>query len=54
MGHSNEQVEIMFKEISNRSLALKHALWKRNLWLVDDLANDNYFSALDARADLEV
>jgi hypothetical protein len=45
--------ENMFKEISNRSLVLKHALWKGDLWLVDDLANDNYFSALDARVDLE-
>jgi hypothetical protein len=45
--------EDMFKEIANRSLALKHALWKGDLWLVDDLANDNYFSAPDARADLE-
>jgi hypothetical protein len=45
--------EDMFEEIANRSLALKHALWKGDLWLVDDLANDNYFSALDARADLE-
>jgi hypothetical protein len=45
--------ENMFKEISNRSLALKHALWKEDLWLADDLTNDNYFSALDARADLE-
>jgi hypothetical protein len=44
--------ENMFKEISNRSLALKHALWKGDLWLIDVLANDNYFSALDARADL--
>jgi hypothetical protein len=43
----------MFKEISNHSLAVKHALWKGDLWLVDDLANDNYFSALDARANLE-
>jgi hypothetical protein len=32
---------------------LKHALWKGDLWLVDDLANDNYFSTLDARVDLE-
>jgi hypothetical protein len=45
--------EDMFKEISKRNLALKHALWKGNLWLVDDLANDNYPSALGARADLE-
>jgi hypothetical protein len=45
--------ENMFKEISNRSLALKHTLWKGDLWLADDLTNDNYFSALDARADLE-
>jgi hypothetical protein len=33
--------------------ALKHALWKGDLWLADDLINDNYFSALSARADLE-
>jgi hypothetical protein len=38
--------EDMFKEIATRSLALKHALWKGDLWLVDDLADDNYFSAL--------
>jgi hypothetical protein len=43
----------LFKEISNRSLALKHALWKGDLWLADNLTNDNYFSALDVRADLE-
>jgi hypothetical protein len=45
--------EEMFKEISNRSLGLRHALRKGDLWLADDLANDNYLSALDARADLE-
>jgi hypothetical protein len=45
--------ENMFKEISNRSLALKHALWKGDLWLVDDLVNDSYFPAVDSRADLE-
>jgi hypothetical protein len=45
--------EEMFKESANRKLALKHALWKGDLWLADDLINDNYFSALTARADLE-
>jgi hypothetical protein len=46
-------VETMFKEIANRSLGAKHALWKGDLWLADDLMNDNYFTALDARAELE-
>jgi hypothetical protein len=47
------RVENLFKEISNRSLAAKHALWKGDLWLADDLTNDNYFTALDARAEIE-
>jgi hypothetical protein len=47
------RVETLFKEISNRSLAAKHALWKEDLWLTDDLINDNYFTALDARAEIE-
>jgi hypothetical protein len=45
--------ETLFKEISNRSLALKHALRTVDLWLADDLVNDNYLVALDARADLK-
>jgi hypothetical protein len=47
------RVETLFKEIANRSLATKHALWKGDLWLADDLLNDNYFTALDARAERE-
>jgi hypothetical protein len=39
-------IETLFKEISNRSLAAKHALWKGDLWLADDLIN-NYLAALD-------
>jgi hypothetical protein len=46
------RTETLFKEISNRSLAAKHALWKGDLWLADDLINDNYFTALDARAEI--
>ena len=44
--------ENLFQEISNQNLTLKHALWKGDLWLADDLVNDNYLIALDARADL--
>jgi hypothetical protein len=47
------RVETLFKEIANRSLAAKHALWKGDLWLADDLLNDNYFTALNERAELE-
>jgi hypothetical protein len=47
------RTETLFKEISNRSLAAKHALWKGGLWLPDDLINDIYFTALDARAEIE-
>jgi hypothetical protein len=47
------RIETLFKEISNRGLAAKHALWKGDLWLADDLINDNYFTALDARAEIE-
>jgi hypothetical protein len=47
------RVENLFKKISNRSLAAKHALWKGDLWLSDDLINDNYFTALDTRAEIE-
>jgi hypothetical protein len=47
------RVKTLFKEIANRSLAAKHALWKGDLWLADDLLNDNHFTALDARAELE-
>jgi hypothetical protein len=46
-------LEKLFKENANRSLAAKNALWKEDLWVVDDVLNDNYFTALDARADLE-
>jgi hypothetical protein len=46
------RVEIVFKEISNRSLATKHALWKGDLWLADDLINDNCFTAIDAIAEI--
>jgi hypothetical protein len=47
------RIETLFKEISNRSLADKHALCKGDLWLADDLINDNYFTALDTRAENE-
>jgi hypothetical protein len=47
------RLETLLKEISNRSLAAKHALWKGDLWLADDLINDIYFTALDARAEIE-
>jgi hypothetical protein len=47
------RIDTLFKEISNRSLAAKHALWKGDLCLADDLINDNYFAALDARAEIE-
>jgi hypothetical protein len=47
------RVETLFKEIANRSLTAKHALWKGDLWLADDLLNDNYFTALNERAELE-
>jgi hypothetical protein len=47
------RIETLFKEISNRSLTAKHALWKGDLWLADDLINDNYFAALDTRAEIE-
>jgi hypothetical protein len=48
------RIETLFKEISSRSLAAKHAFWKGDLWLEDDLINDNYFAALEARAEIEV
>jgi hypothetical protein len=47
------RIETLFKDISYRSLPAKHALWKGDLWLADDLINDNYFAAFDARAEVE-
>jgi hypothetical protein len=47
------RVETLFKEIANRSLAAKQAFWKGDLWLADDLLNDNYFTALNERAEFE-
>jgi hypothetical protein len=46
--------ETLLKEISNRSLAANHALWKGDLWLADDLINDNYFTALEERKSKQI
>jgi hypothetical protein len=46
-------MENLFKEISNRSLAVKHAMWSDDLWTADDLNTGNYFVSMDATVAIE-